>query len=72
MHKINVYPGREEPLNEIEKEKPDNFEASNKKILTDIMWEKVRQYIKTLPLHKQIELNGKIMRNDYNLSEWSR
>jgi len=32
------------------------------------MWERVRQYIKTLPLHKQIELHGKIMKNDFNLS----
>jgi hypothetical protein len=68
MHKINVYPGREEPLNEIEKEKPGDFEALNKKVLTDLMWEKVRQYIKTLPLHKQIEINGRILKNDFNLS----
>jgi hypothetical protein len=48
-----------------------NQDLQNKKAMTDMMFEKVRQYIKTLPLHKQIELNGKLMRNDFNLSEWS-
>jgi hypothetical protein len=44
------------------------MEIQNKKAMTDMMWEKVRQYIKTLPLHKQIELHGKILKNDFNLS----
>ena len=53
---------------EMERNLPFYTEIQKKKVLTDLMWEKIRQYIRTLPLHKQIEINGKIMKNDLNMS----
>jgi hypothetical protein len=53
---------------EMDRKNTGPMEIQNKKAMTDMMWERVRQYIKTLPLHKQIELHGKIMKNDFNLS----
>ena len=53
---------------EMERNLPFYSEIQKKKVMTDLMWEKIRQYIRTLPLHKQIEINGKIMKNDLNMS----
>lgn len=53
---------------EMERNLPFYSEIQKKKVMTDLMWSKVRDYIKTLPLHKQIVLNGRIMKNDLNMS----
>ena len=63
MPLVDVYSGREKPLTEFEREKPGSVELLRKKLKEDLMWEMNRQYIKKLPLKKQIKLNGEILKN---------
>ena len=46
-----------------------DWDKVHKKVTRDMLFEKLREYIKSLPLHQQIKLTGQIMKGDYYIEK---